>query len=55
MHQLGLEQQRQRRSETTAAPCPFLSVIVPVLNEAAFIADTLHHCWSSATTPIALK
>ncbi|HTU16661.1 MAG TPA: glycosyltransferase family 2 protein [Gemmataceae bacterium] len=42
MHPLNLEQQRQRRSETTAAPRPFISVIVPVLNEAAFIADTLH-------------
>lgn len=44
MHQLASQQLRlyQAETETKAAPRPFISVIVPVLNEAAFIADTLH-------------
>jgi succinoglycan biosynthesis protein ExoA len=42
MRYLALEQQqRERRFGTTAASRPFISVIVPVRNEAAFIADTL--------------
>jgi succinoglycan biosynthesis protein ExoA len=42
MRQLAPEQNRDHRSEMTAViPCPFISVIVPVRNEEAFIADTL--------------
>src|SRR6516164_6921665 len=42
MHQHVVEQQRDRRSEATAAiRRPFISIIVPVRNEEAFIADTL--------------
>jgi succinoglycan biosynthesis protein ExoA len=41
MRHLTLEQQRGRRTETPAAPSPFISVIVPVRNEAAFIVATL--------------
>ncbi|MGH7171798.1 MAG: glycosyltransferase family 2 protein [Gemmataceae bacterium] len=41
MRQLAVGQLRLYRTETTSAPCPFISVIVPVLNEAAFVADTL--------------
>jgi succinoglycan biosynthesis protein ExoA len=41
MRYLSLEQQRQRRMEARGASRPFISVIVPVRNEAAFIADTL--------------
>lgn len=41
MHQLA-PPLRLNRAETTSADCPFISVIVPVLNEGAFIADTLH-------------
>lgn len=41
MRPLAFEQQRRRRTETPAARRPFLSVIVPVRNEAAFLADTL--------------
>jgi glycosyltransferase involved in cell wall biosynthesis len=41
MRYLSVEQQRQRRMETAGASRPFISVIVPVRNEAAFIADTL--------------
>ncbi len=41
MRPLALEQQRRRRTETPAARRPFLSVIVPVRNEEAFLADTL--------------
>jgi succinoglycan biosynthesis protein ExoA len=40
MRQLAIEK-RDRRSETATAPRPFISVIVPVRSEAAFIADTL--------------
>jgi succinoglycan biosynthesis protein ExoA len=42
MRQQTLEQQRDPRAPATIALAPFLSVIVPVRNEAAFIADTLH-------------
>lgn len=42
MLHLVSEQLRERRSETTAGSRPFISVIVPVRNEAALIADTLH-------------
>jgi succinoglycan biosynthesis protein ExoA len=42
MRHLAFESQRQRRTETTNPTRPFISVIVPVRNEAAFIADTLH-------------
>jgi succinoglycan biosynthesis protein ExoA len=41
MQYRALAQQRQRRMEASAAPRPFISVIVPVRNEAAFIAATL--------------
>jgi succinoglycan biosynthesis protein ExoA len=41
MQHLSLEKQRQRRTETPDASRPFISVIVPVRNEAAFLADTL--------------
>jgi succinoglycan biosynthesis protein ExoA len=50
MHEPTIGQRRNRRPEqaqirlapeTTTAPRPFISVIVPVRNEAAFIADTL--------------
>jgi succinoglycan biosynthesis protein ExoA len=43
VHQQILKQQRQRAglSQAGVAPCPFISVIVPVRNEAAYIADTL--------------
>src|SRR6201998_4057178 len=41
MRHLAFKQPRERGSHTTTAPRPFISVIVPVRNEAAFIADTL--------------
>lgn len=41
MRPLTFEQHRRRRTDTPAARRPFLSVIVPVRNEAAFLADTL--------------
>src|SRR5579875_222216 len=41
MRHLALEQQRRRWTANPAAPRPFISVIVPVRNEAAFIAATL--------------
>lgn len=41
MRYLALKQQHERGSRTTTTPRPFISVIVPVRNEAAFIADTL--------------
>lgn len=41
MPQPTLQQQRACRSATAATPWPFISVIVPVRNEAAFLADTL--------------
>jgi succinoglycan biosynthesis protein ExoA len=41
MRYLSLEQQRQARMKKPAASRPFISVIVPVRNEANFIADTL--------------
>ena len=41
MRYLSLEQQRQARMKGPAASRPFISVIVPVRNESAFIADTL--------------
>jgi succinoglycan biosynthesis protein ExoA len=41
MRYLSLEQQRQARMKGPAAWRPFISVIVPVRNESAFIADTL--------------
>jgi succinoglycan biosynthesis protein ExoA len=41
MTQLAEGQLRLFRAETTDAACPFISVIVPVRNEGAFIADTL--------------
>lgn len=41
MHQLASKPLRLYRADTTDVPRPFISVIVPVLNEAAFIADTL--------------
>jgi len=41
MRHLAFEQQRRRQTETPAARRPFISVIVPVRNEAAFLADTL--------------
>jgi succinoglycan biosynthesis protein ExoA len=41
MRHLAFKQQHERDSRTTTAPRPFISVIVPVRNEAAFIADTL--------------
>ncbi len=41
MRYLSLEQQRQARTKGPAASRPFISVIVPVRNESAFIADTL--------------
>ena len=42
MNELAIGQQRSRRSETTTAERPFVSAIVPVRNEAAFLAETLH-------------
>jgi succinoglycan biosynthesis protein ExoA len=41
MHQLAPKPLRLYRAEPTDEARPFISVIVPVLNEAAFIADTL--------------
>ena len=41
MRHLALGEQRPCRTETPDASRPFISVIVPVRNEAAFIADTL--------------
>lgn len=47
MHYQAIEQQRRPRGESPrlaamkAAPRPFLSIIVPVRNEQAFLADTL--------------
>jgi succinoglycan biosynthesis protein ExoA len=38
---LFLQQQRRSQAEPATASCPFISVIVPVRNEAAFIAGTL--------------
>lgn len=42
MRELAVAPLHRVRAETATAPRPFISVIVPVLNEAAFIADTLH-------------